>query len=94
MEETPPPQPPSTNEYEIFVQQIAALMMCEEGRFGQKLNQLLAESQLNVRSIGQVQAGLYSQIVQLALNSELSEIEGYPEPLREETHSTGNSGSI
>ena len=96
MQETP------HNEYEIFVQQISAAMMCEPERFQQKLNQLrelyqpanvqeefyltqLAESQLNVQRVGQLQAGLYSRFVQQAIDEECSEAEAFPEPLREET---------
>ena len=96
MQETP------HNEFEIFVQQISAVMMCEPERFQQHLNQLrdlyqpanvqeefyltqLAQSQLNVQRVGQLQAGLYSRFVQQAIEEGFSESEPFPEPMREET---------
>ena len=102
MPETPHNPQPGQTEYEKFVQQIAAHVLCEDEPFQKLLDQLrelyspanvqeefyltqLAQSQLNVQRVGQLQAGLYTRFVLEALNGELSDIEAYPESLREET---------
>ena len=45
----------------------------------------IAEGQLNVHRLGQLQAGLYNQFVQQALEGELGGLEAYPEPMRDES---------
>ena len=101
MQETPHTPQPRRTEYEKFVQQIVAAMLCESGPFQIQLDQLrelyqpanvqeefyltqLAQSQLNVHRVGQLQAGLYTQFVQQGLAGEFAEAEAFPEAIRDE----------
>jgi len=99
MQDPPTIPPPKENEYEKFVQQIAALRLRESEPFQQKLNQLrelyqpanaqeeyyltqIAEGQLNLQRLGQLQAGLYTLLVESAVQNRYSEIEAFPEIMR------------
>src|SRR5450755_3924908 len=45
----------------------------------------IAEGQLYVHRLGQLQAGLYNRFVQQALEGEFGQLEAYPGPLRAES---------
>ena len=45
----------------------------------------IAEGQLNMHRLGQLQAGLYNRFIQLALDEEFSEVEAFPIPMYVET---------